>query len=355
MNKIRVSAKTKEEAITKALIELGTTSDKLGYDVLVQGTSGLFGIGAKPWFIEAYVREENKDDDLSRLESEIKDISSNLRGNSEKSTEDQAVKPAEPKQTAELDSKSEMKPLSNEKPKRKEVSSEYNEDRAYSSERSHQNRSERRGRHSQQSSEFHNRKQGLPRGGYEISSDFLNDAAPSEPKPKKEIKPISKDDASASSEKAVKFLKSVFDGMKLDVNLKNDFDFENNELQINIDGPDMGILIGKRGQTLDSLQYLTSLVVNKDHRESYIRVKLDTEDYRKRREQTLRNLARNISFKVKRTHKPIALEPMNPYERRIIHSALQNDRYCTTRSEGEEPLRHVIIYLKKADTDNSRK
>ena len=102
-------------------------------------------------------------------------------------------------------------------------------------------------------------------------------------------------------------------------------------------------------QTLDSLQYLTSLVINKEHKEDYIRVKLDTEDYRSRREATLRNLARNIAYKVRRSRKPVALEPMNPYERRIIHSALQNDRYVTTRSEGEEPFRHVIIFMKKKD------
>ena len=117
-------------------------------------------------------------------------------------------------------------------------------------------------------------------------------------------------------------------------------------MDIDVEGPDMGILIGKRGQTLDSLQYLISLFVNKKS-ESYIRVKLDTENYRARRKDTLENLAKNISFKVKRTRRPFTLEPMNPYERRIIHSALQNDKYVATRSEGEEPYRKVVIYLKK--------
>ena len=109
----------------------------------------------------------------------------------------------------------------------------------------------------------------------------------------------------------------------------------------------MGILIGKRGQTLDSLQYLCSLVVNKNHGDEYLRVKLDTEDYRKRRKDTLENLAKNIAYKVKRTKKAVSLEPMNPFERRVIHSALQNDRYVCTRSEGEEPYRRVVIMLKK--------
>ena len=121
---------------------------------------------------------------------------------------------------------------------------------------------------------------------------------------------------------------------------------EEHEMNIELDGADMGVLIGKRGQTLDSLQYLTSLVVNKGSDE-YIRVKVDTENYRERRKATLENLAKNISHKVKRTRKPVALEPMNPYERRVIHSALQNDKFVCTHSEGEEPYRHVVVTLKE--------
>ncbi len=151
------------------------------------------------------------------------------------------------------------------------------------------------------------------------------------------------------------FITSVLTGMGMEVNTESAFDHTSNELQINLTGPDMGLLIGKRGQTLDSLQYLTSLVVNREHKEEYIRIKLDTEDYRKRREQTLRNLARNIAYKVKRNRKPVSLEPMNPYERRIIHAALQGDRYVTTKSEGEEPFRHIIIYLKRDRENRSEK
>ena len=117
-------------------------------------------------------------------------------------------------------------------------------------------------------------------------------------------------------------------------------------MNINMEGPEMGILIGKRGQTLDALQYLVSLFVNKES-ENYIRVKLDTENYRARRKDTLENLAKNIAFKVKRSRRSVTLEPMNPYERRIIHSALQNDKYVATKSEGEEPYRKVVVYLKK--------
>ena len=142
------------------------------------------------------------------------------------------------------------------------------------------------------------------------------------------------------------FLNEVFAAMNMVVVINVEYDSENREMNIDLSGDDMGVLIGKRGQTLDSLQYLTSLVVNKEE-EDYIRVKVDTENYRKRRQDTLENLAKNISFKVKRTKRSVSLEPMNPYERRIIHSALQNDKFVTTHSEGEEPFRHVVVTMKK--------
>lgn len=141
------------------------------------------------------------------------------------------------------------------------------------------------------------------------------------------------------------FLIQVFDAMELKVDIEIEYDEEESSMDINIKGDDMGILIGKRGQTLDSLQYLTSLVVNKEAK-NYIKVKLDTENYRQRRKETLENLARNIAHKVKRTRKKVVLEPMNPYERRIIHSALQSDKYVETHSEGEEPYRKVVVTLK---------
>ncbi|MBE5968759.1 MAG: protein jag [Lachnospiraceae bacterium] len=143
-----------------------------------------------------------------------------------------------------------------------------------------------------------------------------------------------------------KFIEDVLSSMGISAELDIKFDEIEKSLEINMEGPEMGLLIGKRGQTLDSLQYLVSLVANKES-EDYIRVKLDTENYRERRKKTLENLAKNIAFKVKRTKRYVALEPMNPYERRIIHSYLQNDKYVTTRSEGEEPYRKVIISLKK--------
>ena len=177
----------------------------------------------------------------------------------------------------------------------------------------------------------------------EVSSGFLgigSKPAVIEAWIKEEEKQISLADT------AKDFLKDVFAAMNMAVVVDVNYDEENKNMDIDLSGDEMGVLIGKRGQTLDSLQYLVSLVVNKD-KEDYIRVKVDTENYRQRRKETLENLAKNISYKVKRTKRSVSLEPMNPYERRIIHSALQNDRYVTTHSEGEEPFRRVVVSLKR--------
>ena len=147
-------------------------------------------------------------------------------------------------------------------------------------------------------------------------------------------------------ENVVEFLSSIFDAMKMEVEILVAVNEEEHIIEVELKGDDMGILIGKRRKTLDSLQYLTNLAINK-HSDEYYKVKIDTEDYRKRRKETLENLAKNIAYKVKRTKRPVSLEPMNPFERRIIHSALQNDRYVTTHSEGDEPYRHVVVTLKK--------
>lgn len=151
---------------------------------------------------------------------------------------------------------------------------------------------------------------------------------------------------SSVADTAKDFLNSVFDAMNMIVVSDIKYDEEERTMDIELSGDEMGVLIGKRGQTLDSLQYLVSLVVNKDV-DDFIRVKVDTENYRQRRKETLENLAKNISFKVKRTKRAVSLEPMNPYERRIIHSALQNDKYVTTHSEGNEPFRHVVVTIKR--------
>ena len=145
---------------------------------------------------------------------------------------------------------------------------------------------------------------------------------------------------------AENFLKEVFSAMNMEVSVEVKYDEEGKTMDIELSGNEMGVLIGKRGQTLDSLQYLVSLVVNRET-EEYIRVKVDTEDYRKRRRETLENLAKNIAYKVKKTKRAVSLEPMNPYERRIIHSVLQNDKYISTHSEGDEPFRRVVVTYKR--------
>lgn len=160
------------------------------------------------------------------------------------------------------------------------------------------------------------------------------------------IKAAVREEEVTIEDKAKKFLNDVFAAMSMNVVTIVSYDEAKGEMNIDLSGDDMGVLIGKRGQTLDSLQYLVSLVVNKGV-QSHIRVKLDTENYRERRQETLENLAKNIAYKVKRTRKTMSLEPMNPYERRIIHSVLQNDKYVVTYSEGEEPYRKVVVALKR--------
>lgn len=175
----------------------------------------------------------------------------------------------------------------------------------------------------------------------EGSSGFLGfNAKPAIIKARVLVKELSVED------KAKEFLKDVLGAMNIEAVVEATYSEDEKTLEVVLNGEDMGVLIGKRGQTLDSLQYLVSLVVNKGTSE-YIRVKVDTENYRERRKLTLENLAKNIAFKVKRTKRSVTLEPMNPYERRIIHSALQNDKYVTTHSEGEEPYRKVVVSLKK--------
>lgn len=352
MDKIRVSAKTKDEAITKALIQLGITSDRLDYTVLVEGKSGLFGIGAKPWIIEASVKAASQKSELERLEKEIHNITSGK--STEKKTAPVALKkpltekpvaaPAEKKAEDAADPKDES-PKSESRADTDRTARPERRERSERRPRRDRNERNDRGNRGERRNDRVSGKR-YPRGGYEVKDmSILNTPEPEHKV--HEIKPVSPEEAAAAQKQAEEFITTLMKGMNMDVNISASFDHANNELLLNMEGPDMGILIGKRGQTLDSLQYLTSLVINKEHKEDYIRVKLDTEDYRSRREATLRNLARNIAYKVRRSRKPVALEPMNPYERRIIHSALQNDRYVTTRSEGEEPFRHVIIFMKK--------
>lgn len=297
-----ITAKTVDEAITKACLELETSSDNLEIQVVREGTSGFFGIGSKPAIIK--VRK--------KVEEEEFDILKELKKEETKKERKEPVH-KEPKKEVKKEIKKEMP---KEQPK-KEVKKE------------------------------------APKQARKENKPVVKEEVPvkAEKKPevkKEERKPVvrTEEQIKAMEQDGRKFLEGVFKAMELPVEINMNYDKENDCLEIDFSGEDMGILIGKRGQTLDSLQYLTSLVVNKEQQD-YVRVKLDTENYRSRRKDTLENLARNIAYKVKKTRKPVVLEPMNPYERRIIHSALQGNKFVETYSEGNEPYRHVVVVYKK--------
>lgn len=267
---ITVSAKTLDDAITEALVQLGVTSDRLDYIVVEKGSEGFLGIGRKQAVIKARRKREEKPVEETVEESKV------------------------------------------ETPVKEEVKPEKKTEKKPAKEHSHTKK---------------NVREEKP----EVKSE-----------PKKEVE-LAKVEPQ-TIETCEKFIYDVMNAMGMDdVKVTSAVD-EEGALSINMEGSNMGILIGKRGQTLDSLQYLTNRVANK-MQDGYVRVKLDTEDYRRRRKETLENLAKNIASKVKRTRKTVSLEPMNPYERRIIHSALQSDPAVSTHSEGEEPYRRVVVTL----------
>ena len=271
---IRVSAKTVDDAITEALIQLGVTSDRLEYEVIEKGSAGFLGIGMKQAVIEARRKPEPKEE---KVEEPV--VEEPVR------VEPKKVEAVQPQKAAAEKKADEPQKAAFEKAVEKEVKEEV----------------------------------------------------------KKETKLV---EVQPQTIKAVEdFLNNTMKAMDMEVELKTEID-QDGALCVDISGHQIIKKNSKRGQTLDSLQYLANRVANK-HQEGYVRVKLDTENYRARREETLRHLAKNIAHKVKRNRRPVALEPMNPYERRIIHSALQSDPYVMTHSEGEEPFRKVVITLKK--------
>lgn len=287
MEYIEVSAKTVDDAVLEAAIKFGTTRDKVAYEVISQGSAGFLGIGSKKAVIKAHVRTEEEVQASKKAEKEVEKI---LEKVNEKSAPKQAVpetkKEVKPEVRKEIKKEVKKEPAAIEKPMKAEKTEE----------------------------------------------------------PKKEDKPEKLIEIDTAPVK--EFLDKVFLAMDMKVQVTVTANPKDHEMNVDLEGEDMGVLIGKRGQTLDSLQYLASLVANKNS-EDYIRVKVDTENYRERRRATLENLAKNISHKVKRTRKPVSLEPMNPYERRVIHSALQNDKFVCTHSEGEEPYRRVVVTLKE--------
>ena len=282
-----ITAKTVDEAITKACLEFETSSDNLEIQVVQEGTSGFLGfIGSKPAVIK--VRKKVQEEEFDILKELAK--------------EEKKEKKA-PVKEEKKEPKKEMKPV--KEPKKGTVTKTQTENK-------------------------------------EVKPVAKEAQPKSEPR-----KPVVRTEEQVQQMKqdAEKFLTGVFGAMELPVEITMNYDKTADCLEIDFAGEDMGILIGKRGQTLDSLQYLTSLVVNKEQQD-YVRVKVDTENYRSRRKDTLENLAKNIAFKVRKTRKPVVLEPMNPYERRIIHSSLQGNKYVETYSEGNEPYRHVVVVYK---------
>ncbi|MBU3876557.1 protein jag [Faecalicatena sp. AGMB00832] len=276
---IRVSAKTVDDAITEALIQLGVTSDRLDYEVIEKGSAGFLGIGVKQAVIEARRKPEP------------------------------VVEEPEIKAEVKTEVKAEAKPVEKKAPV-KEVKK-----------KEHVKKDEHVKR--------------------EVKEEAHKDEVQPSVKRESELAEV-KDETKKAVES---FLNDTLKAMGMTVELISNIDADG-ALSVEMKGDNMGILIGKRGQTLDSLQYLANRVANK-HQDGYVRVKLDTENYRARREETLKNLAKNIAYKVKRSKRAVSLEPMNPYERRIIHAALQSDPFVTTHSEGDEPYRKVVVTLKK--------
>ena len=294
MNEITVSAKTLDDAITEASIQLGVASDQMEYDVIEKGSAGFLGIGSR----QAVIRARIKKSATEEIKAE-------------------EIKPEEIKKEFKKEFKKDRKDFGGHK-ERKEYK-EYKKD-------------------SKKDFKKEPKKEFVKENKTETVSAVTAAAPVQEEKKELHVAVVTEE----TQKICEKFLQEVLQAMGMgEVNIVSSID-EEGALAIEMNGENMGILIGKRGQTLDSLQYLTNRVANKSQ-DGYVRVKLDTEDYRKRRKQTLENLAKNIAYKVKRSRKPISLEPMNPYERRIIHSALQADDRVSTHSEGEEPYRRVVV------------
>ena len=288
---IRVSAKTLDDAITEALIQLGVTSDRLEYNVIEKGSAGFLGIGMKQAVIEAWKKEDKEEEEF------LKAVEETIRENPVKEyfAKEDNVKEDDVKEHQAEEAAKKEEAVREEKTEKEEASANAKEEK-------------------------------------------------SEPVSVKEKELLAKVE-DETIRYVEQFVKDTLKAMDMDVEITSSID-KDGALYVDMKGENMGILIGKRGQTLDSLQYLANRVANK-HQSGYVRVKLDTENYRARREETLKHLAKNIAHKVKRNRRPVILEPMNPYERRIIHSTLQSDPYVTTHSEGEEPYRKVVVTLNR--------
>ncbi len=321
---IRVSGKTLQDAITNATIRFGVTSDRIVYTVIEHESKGFLGLRQKDAVIEVRVKDE-ADFEAERLKIKAQEDAARAIREAEEAKEAAARRQQE------------------QETRRKEAERKAEEQKA-AMEKAAEEETARLAAGSAASADPLDKTGEKPVKEESGTHEESVQSAPSRRR-EREIKPL--ENPQEAIDKAEGFLRDVYSAMGMEVDLVSNYDGE--VLNVQMNGDDMGILIGKRGQTLDSLQYLVSLVVNKGS-STYVRVKLDTENYRERRKATLENLAKNISVKVRKTRQSVYLEPMNPYERRIIHSALQDDPFVTTHSEGEEPDRKVVVTL-KADAD----
>ena len=301
MEYIEVTGRPIDDALTNTCLKLETTSDNIEYEVIEKGSNGLFGIfNSKPTKIKARVKAgvSSVDDEFSKLEAkEKKSIDDTIKSEIKAESKKEVVKETEKAVKEETAPKAD------------------------------------------------NSKVSATQAVNASEEDLEEKANNNEPRPVLSNEEI--------ESRIRTFLGDMFSAMDIPVEVKITFDTEEECVNVELIGENMGLLIGKRGQTLDSIQYLTSLVLNKG-KEKYVRIKVDTENYRQRRKDTLESLAKNIAYKVKRSRRSVALEPMNPYERRIIHSALQGDKFVSTKSEGEEPFRHVVVYLDREKAGNNR-
>ena len=355
---IEITEKTVDDAITTACRKLSVTSNRLDYIVVQREKSGFLGIGAKPAIIKARVKDASDraqailDDVIMNAEKKVRADSSAKNKKAEVPAADKETQAKagtsvkaetlvkeEPAVKADKISKSEKKETA--KAEKKESKEKDKEVKKNSRKKSKKASSAKKAPAAAPSADT----AAAPEAETQEAPAAAEKAAPA-PKKKAAVPQLTDEKIKEVKKAAHDFLEGVFKTMDMDVEISEDYQKDTGILTVNMEGEDMGVLIGKRGQTLDSLQYLVSLVVNKGI-DGYIHVKADTENYRERRKKTLENLAKNVAFKVKRTRQPVALEPMNPYERRIIHSALQNEKFITTYSEGEEPYRKVIVALKK--------
>ena len=340
----KFTGKTVEDALLEASIALGTTSDNIEYRVVEHESKGFLGIGAKKAVIEARAKRTDDDFISEIFQGDGKDKKGSKK---EGKKEDKASQKSEKKAGKASDKKEKKEDKASDKKdknadKKDKSSDKKGKDQKKDVKKDKPVKEEKKAASSPASDE-------TPAANVTESpaaAKAETEKAPAAKAEKEERAPRVPADPKEAARRAETFLTELLDAMGIEGTVTTSF--EDNTLSVNIEGDDMGLLIGKRGQTLDSVQYLTSLVVNKG-KAAYVRVRVDTEDYRERRKATLENLARNMAFKVKKTRQSVYLEPMNPYERRIIHAALQGDPYVTTHSEGEEPYRKVVITLKKRE------